>query len=230
MTWTAPGAFLVTTTSSLTMSNQAIGNLVLVEVINWTNKTVWASSISGGGCTWSAIGAHVSSSPNTYSAALFAGTVTATGAGTATIAWSGAAPANFFCFGREFHSSVGPWSTDKTGTIDVASGNNWASLTPAGNGELYFGVANCSTSSVSASTSGYVYGISLDSNGNSCAYNLNCAAGVATFPAFTDGNQQFGIMVLMQESIAILPQQAKKRMPAIFTRLTTPSRSGAYSR
>ena len=60
-------------------------------------------------------------------------------AGAAALVWNTATPSGYQTQAKEFHSSVGSWSLDKSGTIDSAGTANWPSLTPAGTGELYWG-------------------------------------------------------------------------------------------
>lgn len=205
MTWTAPGAWFGNSSNTsgpytVTETNQAVGNLLVVEVQNFSNSTVWATGLTGGGATWVQAGVKFSGTTNALSAAVFLGTVTTTGSVTITVTWSGTGPANFGIAGREFHSTVGSWTYDKRGTLDVGAGNaNWASLTPTfGAGELYFGYAANLTSATAGSTSGYVYNATVDGVGNGAAYNLNCPA-TATFPVWGDAEEAFGIMILVVE-------------------------------
>jgi len=197
VTWTAPGAWLFANSTGLTVSNQAIGNLLLVGVTNTSNNTVWCTGLSGGGATWVLVGTKFAGTAIADYFTLFAGTVTATGAGTVTPSWSGTTPAGYHLDGHEFSSSVGAWSLDVQGTVDAVTGS-WASLTPCSNGELYFGFEDNLGSAGAGSTSGYVYSVNASSAGR--AYNLSCPSGVATFPTWTDSTDtRSGIMVLMRE-------------------------------
>jgi len=132
----------------------------------------------------------------------FIGKVTAASAATVTVTWSGTAPALAGATGREFHSTVGSWAIDSYGTINSAGTNAWASLTPTVSGELYVGFANTSAAAT-GSTTGYVY--TSDTNNNQYAYNLNCAAGTPTAPAFSTSTQLNGVMVLVQETVSAPP-------------------------
>lgn len=233
MTWTTVGSWLYAgNTSSIALTNQAVGNLLLIEVHNFQNNTVTATSMTGGGATWVRVGTSFTSSVGFAAThALFAGTVTATGAQTATVTWSGTAPTtNFLEEGREFHSSVGSWSLDVQGNLDLTATKNWFSLTPATAGELYFGSEVNAGTAVAGATSGYVSNVNAFSCG--AAYNLSCAQGVATFPVWGDTDNRCGIMVLMREGAAasILPQQTKHRLPATFTRIAGRRGSAVYSR
>ena len=87
MTFAATGSNLFSNAAALTVNNQGTGNLLMVEVSNYINCTVWATGLTGGGATWTLLGTKFSGTTNAYSSAVFAGTVTATGAGTATPTW-----------------------------------------------------------------------------------------------------------------------------------------------
>jgi hypothetical protein len=212
VTWTAVGSALGGATANLSTNNQAVGNLLIVEVINDSNSTVWATGLSGGGASWVAAGVKFSGTTNAKSAAVFFGTVTATGAGTATISWSGTAPATWSTAGQEFHSTAGSWAFDKQGNLDSGGTSNWPSLTPAGTGELYWGFISDSGSSVAGSTSGYTYNANADTTSDGMAYNLSVSS--ASFPVWGDAGQQFGIVILVAESAAssfpAVPRQANR--------------------
>ena len=200
MTWTVTGSWLGATTSTLTANNQAIGNLLVVEVINTQNSTVWATALSGGGATWQLAGVKFSGTTNANAAAVFLGTVTATGAGTITPTWSGTTPNAIAWAGHEFHSSVGSWLFDKQGNLDSTGTNSWPSMSPTyGVGELYFGFIFDSSNAVSGTTSGYVYNANVDAVNDGAAYNLSCPS-TATFPVWGDSTQAFGIAILVAET------------------------------
>jgi hypothetical protein len=203
MTFGATGSWLFADSGNLTVNNQGTGNLLLVEVLNYTNNTVWCTGLSGGGATWAPIGTKFAGTTNAFYATVFAGTVTATGAGTAVPSWSGTAPAGFEITGHEFTSTVGSWVFDTQGTLDVAgNASTWATLTPAASGELYFGSAtNAISSPVGGSTPGYVYTSGANNpDGDGSVYNLSCPAGIPTAPVWGDSHWGFGVMVLMQET------------------------------
>lgn len=203
MTWTAAGNWLFADVGNLPVDNVTTGNLLLVEVFNYTNSTVWCTGLSGGGATWALLGVKFSGTTNAYSAAVFAGTVTATGAGTAVPAWSGTAPSGFEITGHEFHSSAGAWALDVQGNLDSAGTASGPSLTPATSGELYFSFNNTLTSLSAGSTPGYVYNVNSDGDGNT--YNLSCAFNVATAPVWGGATARFGIAVLMKEVASGVP-------------------------
>ena len=203
MTWTAPGSFAsAVNSSSLALTNQGIGNLVLVETVNWSNTTAWISNVTGGGCTWTQVVAHAVMSVHAYTVSLWAGTVTTTGAQTATLVWNTAAPSGYQTQAKEFHSSVGSWVLDKSATLDNAGTATWPSLTPTGTGELYWGYSNDEGSSAGltagSTTAGYVGNV--DAAGCLAAYNLNISA--ASGPVAADAGNSAGIMILMAEGAA----------------------------
>ena len=200
MTFAGTGVWHASGSAALTVANQGIGNLMIVEVFNFSNSTVWCSSVSGGGVTtWAQAGVKFSGTTDSYSAAVFFGTVTATGAGTVTPAWSGTAPGTYELDAHEFTSTLGSWVFDVQGNLDSSGTANWPSLTATA-GELYFG-ASGSGQAVAGSTSGYTYDASTSPNGGGLAFNPNCAGG-ATFPVWGDSAELFCIAVLMKEQSA----------------------------
>lgn len=214
MTWTAAGVWEGVNTTPLGLSNQGLGNLLIVEVINFSNSTVWCTGLTGGGATWVQAGVKFSGSTNAFSAAVFLGTITATGSQTATPTWSGTAPAAYGIACHEFASSVGSWSFIVQGNLDSAGTANWPSLT-AQSGDLYFGYAANQATATAGSTSGYTYNASADGVGNGAAYNLACPSG-ATFPVWGDTGQALGISVLIREGGGgAAPADGPMGMPAL---------------
>ena len=134
-----------------------------------------------------------------------------------TISWSGTAPGDFVA-GHEFSSTVGSWALDTQGHVDSSGTNTWASLTPAGAGELYFGYCADAGSAAAGSTSGYTYEVDAQSNG--LAFNPACT-GSAQAPVWGDAGQAFGVMVLVKETAAAFtappnrpPRRVASRTPA----------------
>ena len=197
MTWSPVGSWLGASSASLTVSNQAVGNLLVAEVISYDN-VVWCTGLTGGGVTWTLAGVKFAGSTNAWYATVFFGHVTATGAGTAVPSWSGTAPA-FEIAGHEFHSTVGSWALDKQGNLDSAGTANWPSLTPAGSGELYFGFSIEKATASAGSTTGFTYGLNADTDGDCGAFNPACGSG-ATYPVWGDSGQEFGIAVLVSDA------------------------------
>jgi len=195
VTFAPVGGNLYTTTTSLTMANQAVTDLLLVEVVA-SSATVWCNGISGGGATWTQIGAPFLGNYTSRYVTLFAGKVTATGAATATLTFSGTTPA-FYCAGHEFSSTVGYWTVDgPPGAVDHTAITTIASLTPAAAGDLYFGYAFDAGTATAGATTGYTYAI--DAGGNGMCWNAACTS-AAQNPAFGDSNTRLGVAVLMRE-------------------------------
>lgn len=202
MAWSAVGVSHGGSGGNLSLDNQAVGNLLIAVVVNYSNNTVWCTGFTGGGATWTTAGAHFAGTNQVATAAAFLGTVTDTGAQTATLTWSGATPGNYQYAAFEFHSTMGSWFLDQVGHLDSSGTANMPSLTPAhGAGELYFGYCEASGSMNAGSTSGYVYNTNVDSFGNGSAYNLSCPD-AATSPAWAAGNLLMGAAVLVKESQA----------------------------
>jgi len=197
MTWTASGTIISTTSSSLTVNPAATGNLVLAEVIS-LSATVYATSISGGNCTWTQVGSRLTDSGETISAVLFAGKATSTGSASASISWSGATPGIIRIAGQQFHSSAGAWALDGSqGNLDnFGSNSNWPTLTPSSAGELYFGYVFNESSATAGATSGFTYQTDPDANGLGYALSVSSAY----TPVWGDTGENFGICVLMQET------------------------------
>jgi hypothetical protein len=199
VTFAAVGSAISSTTSSVSLDPQNVGDLILLAVGNHDNNTVYATGVSGGGATWTQMGSPVLGVNNNRTMVLFAGQVTATGSGTATVTWSGATPSATRIAGQEFSSTVGSWTLDVQGSLDLASGTNtWASLTPAAAGELYFGWGLDTSGAVAGSTSGYTYDVV---SGNGMAFNADCSAS-AQAPVWGDSGMVFGLMALVREGTA----------------------------
>ena len=120
MAWSHAADSTGSSTAALPLSNVTIGNLIIAEVINFSNSTVWATGLTGGGATWVPAGVKFSGTTNAFSAAVFLGTVTATGVQSATVTWSGTTPGNYGTAASEFHSTVGSWAFDVQGNLDSA--------------------------------------------------------------------------------------------------------------
>lgn len=197
MTFAAVGSLIQATSASFSLTPQAVGDLILLQVHNLSNATVYATAASSSNVTWSSY-AHYLGSANTNTATVFAGKVTSASVATVTFTWSGAAPATVFTDGQEFSSTAGAWVLDTSGHVDTkASNSTWASLTPAGPGELYFGYCTNPGTAVAGSTSGYTYDVDAQTNG--VAFNPACTSAVQA-PVWGDTGQDFGLMVLVRET------------------------------
>lgn len=203
MSWSAVGSLNPnsnTGTTSFSLTPSGIGNLMVVEVCQTNNSTVTATALSSTNVTWTFVGSIQGTNFTPAStAALFIGKVTANSAATVTITWSGTTPTSTDITGREFSSTVGNWSIDKSATLNSGGTASWPSMTPTASGELYAGYALDANLAIAGSTSGYVY-TPISTSGNGFAYNLNCTGGVSTNPVWGDAGQGCGVMVLVAET------------------------------
>jgi hypothetical protein len=223
VTFSAVGSLIHSQSSTFSLTPGSAGDFILIEVDQFTNNTVYATSVSSSNVTWTPFGTLLLGSTNLWSATLWLGMVTSTSAQTVTVTWSGATPANILITGQEFSSTVaGTITLDVQGNLDVAGTTTWPSLTPASDGELYYGYILDATQAFAGSTTGYVY--TVDSSNNGQAYNLNCAIGVATAPVWADSHQAFGIVALVTVAGGppALPQPGARAWRARFRRSQTP--------
>ena len=200
MSWSAVGSFFQTADATVSVDPQAVGDVLLIEVLCFSSGvTAYCSGITGGNCTWTQLGTKLTStSGNECTAVVFQGVATATGTATATFAISGSA-STVIAAGQEFRSSVGSWALDGTqGSIDTQGSNaNWATLTPSGSGGLYFGYAyDYESSAIAGTTSGFVY----DIDGVGCGMGYCLSVSAAYTPVWGDTSQGTGIMVLLKET------------------------------
>ncbi len=204
MPFSSVGSIILCSGTTFTVSPQSVGNLILMEVITFS-QSVYCTGISGGGCTWQQIGpvyagGDVTPAAGSFSAVMFAGKVTATGSATATLSLNGTAP-TIRGAGHEFSSSAGAWTFDVQGVVDTGGGTaSFPSLTPAGAGELYFGYAIDQFNGTNGSTTGYTYG--QDAHGNNWLYNPNCTSS-AQAPTTGDSENIFGLAVLVRSVSAL---------------------------
>ena len=202
MTFTAAGSLTQsettpgTSSTTLSLTTHAAGNVVLLSVVSDPSK---ATGVSGGGCTWVQLTTTRTLSSLFGGAGgfgnIWAGTVT--GAGTATVTVTLSASANHVRMNaNEFSVTAGAIALDADSFLDSAGGTStWPSLTPAGSGELYFGYCEDAASAVAGSTAGFVY--QVDGHGNGTGYCLSVSAAYA--PVWGDGSQQAGVMALVKE-------------------------------
>lgn len=207
------GAFLQATTATpatsvnITLSNQAIGDLILMAVRS-ASAGINPTTITGGGATWSLLGTLFNGVTNAGVFGVFQGIVTATGAQTATA--NVASSANIRCDGQEFYVSSGQWAFDKQAGLDSTGTATWPSLTPLAPGELYFGSAQNGTAAIAGTTTGYTY--TVDANSNGTAWNPACTT-AAQAPVWGDSGQTLGIAILVQEQVSSLPNRQVPNRP-----------------
>lgn len=206
MTFTAVGSPISYGSTTFTMSPQAAGDLVLMEVITFSGS-VYCTGISGGGCDWQQIseeypGGDMYANTGAFCCAVFAGKVTAPGSGlSATLSFNGdATSVTIRGIGHEFSSSMGGWALDKQAQLDNLNGTDQLpSISPSGAGGLYFIYCTDSGNSIAGSTPGYTYG--QDAHGNCWAFNPDCTAAVQA-PTTGDPGNQFGSAVLLKAAPA----------------------------
>ena len=208
MTFAAVGGLIQATASTFSLTPGGVGDLILVEVQNQTNSTVFATALSSSNVTWVQMGTTVTGVTFSGTAVLFAGTVTSASLATVTVTWSGTAPAGIGIDGQEFSSTVGSWALDVQGKIDSAGTNTFASLTPAAAGELYFGYGFDIAGAVAGTTTGYTFDV--DAAGNGMCYNPACTS-AAQAPVWGDSSMAFGKMVLVKETAAAAPAGPRPR-------------------
>jgi hypothetical protein len=222
--FSAVGSLIWNTSSSFSLTPNTVGNFILFNTLQFSDNIVYATNVSSSNVAWSQLGTKSLGSVNSQTAVMWLGIVTSTSAATVTITWSGTAPANINNDGHEFSSNVaGTIILDQQGNLDSSGTNTWPPLTPPNNGDLYFGACLDQGTASAGSTSGYTYLIDTDNNG--VAYNLNCAAGVATSPVWGDSMQQFGIVVLVTVAGGgppTLPQPGSRTWRARYRRAQTP--------
>jgi len=190
--FTAIGGIIQTDTSSLSLTPQIVGDLIVFEVL--TDNSAPCTSISGGGCTWTRASATLAGSVNGgREAVVFIGIVTATGSATATLSFSGT-PSNIRAAGQEFHTPTTNWTLDQQGALDNAGTSALPVLTPARSAELYFGYFFNNNAATMGSTSGYTYGLDIHNNG--MLFNTYCNG--MQSPTMGDTANAFGLSVIIQ--------------------------------
>lgn len=200
MTWTlvnAPGGTgMLNDSTSLTPSitPSAIGDMLFLAICNTSNSTVTATAVTSSNITWTLAG----SAAGTYNCAVFLGRATSTSAAAIAVTWSGTAPGSHSILCEQFHSTVGSWTVDKTGTV-TSNRSAWPSLTPAGSAELYVGHCINSSSASGGTTSGFVYFVSNTQNGEAHDFSVSAAAG----PTWADATQNTGVMLLVAEGAGV---------------------------
>lgn len=195
--FTAVGALIQGTSLTPSITTTTVGDLVLLHVI--TEGSAPPTGISGGNCTWQQVGQTFTGTVNSgFSAAVFAGTVTAAGTATATITASGV-PSATRLDGQEYHSSVGQWVFVSQANLDVTGSNTGPSLTPSGSGQLYSFFGFDTGTATVGQTPGFTY--EIDGNGNPYAFNPACTL-TAQAPVFGDTGVAFGIGVLMSAPLS----------------------------
>jgi RHS repeat-associated protein len=157
----AVGSLAKGTGTTLSVSPQTVGDLMVLTVSTGSNPAPTVSTVSGGGVgTWT-LAKRIDD--NTYAfedAEIWTGVVTATGASTITITLSGYSDGNDLT-AQEFSAGSGAtWSVaSSAAATQFNTPFDYPSLTAASAGQLYYGVAirNNSGTLAGGGTTGFTY-------------------------------------------------------------------------
>lgn len=208
--------------SSASLTTHSGSSFVVAVFLTKLARTPVVSNVSSTNCTWTQLVAPVTGVNSNTAGSIWIGKVTAVSTATVTVTWTGTTPTTWQADGHEFSSTVGSWSLDKSGSIDITTSNTaYASLTPAASGELYFGSHFDNSGAVAGATTGYTY--TLDSHGNGYAFDAACTAS-AQAPTWGDATVQFGLMALIQESAPATATQTSR--PVYTLRRNYPAATG----
>jgi hypothetical protein len=194
--FTPVGGLVQGTSLTSSVTTHAVGDVILLHVITEGNAP--PTGISGGDATWKQVGTTVRGSVNSgLSAAVYEGTVTATGTARATVTTTGT-PSAVRIGGQEYNPGAGQTGVlVAQANLDVFGTNTGPSITPTGSNELYSFYGFDTDIGSAGATPGYTY--ELDDNGNPCVFD---PASPAQPPVFGDSNVAFGIAVLMASAPA----------------------------
>jgi hypothetical protein len=185
------------TSTTFSLTTVTVGDFILASVANDSN--IAASNVSSTKATWTQFTPASGALSFTNGQAInhWIGKVTSTGADTVTVTFASSMGGGNSRFdAREFSSTSGNAFLDTSGTVNGTGTASWATLTPAGSGELYWGWCENSGSATGGSTSGFVY--EPDAHANGAGYCLSVSA--AYTPVWGDSGQVAGIMVLVTET------------------------------
>jgi hypothetical protein len=175
-------------TGVTTLADSPAGKGNLLVLYSHATNGVTVTGVSGGGVTnWTKVTGNSASATGQGNNEMWRGVVTAAGASTITVTYSGAAGSNEIV-AQEFTmgSSSGTWAVDTSGTA-INSGSqttiNYPSLTANSSSELYAGYAWSQNTMSAGSTAGFTY--AATSGGKYLAYNTNVSNGTPTQPTAT---------------------------------------------
>lgn len=164
---------------SLTVSPQTVGDLMVLTVSTDNSTPPTVTSVTGGGVSdWSLAQRFDDTTNALLNAEIWYGTISTTGSSTITATISGFS--NFTDLTAQEFSAGGAatWSVDTGGGCSTL-GTPWSypSLTAAGSGELYYGVAirNNSGTLSGNGTTGFTYEGSSFGNGDLVAYDADAS-------------------------------------------------------
>lgn len=200
---------VASTSTTFSITTVATGDFILAEFdagdTGVNGKAV--TNVTSTRCTWSQF-APTSGALNlntNFFLNVWKGTVNSVGADTLTVTFSASMGGSNCRFdGREFKSTSGNAFLDVFGTVNINGGtSSWASLTPAGSGELYWGWCEDDGSATLPVTPASFVG-QADAHANGEGYCLSVPTGSPYTPNWSDSGFSAGIMVLVTE-IASLP-------------------------
>lgn len=185
MTISAVGSFVTTSypgassAPTATVNPTAIGDILVVGTYsnNSTPPTVTSITHSGVSGSWHQLASEYDTTHVGADIELWYGVITATGAATLTVNYSGAGYPGIGV--QQFHTTSGSWAQDGSGGVLYTGAGammSYPALTAAGAGELYVGFAVMDTlfyGMTAGSTTGYTYD-NVDAVGGSGTYNQFC--------------------------------------------------------
>lgn len=225
-----------------TGQSRTAGHLLVAEVTAWGSTT--AGAIAGPGAPWSQAVAKVSSTSRSQVAIFIATAAGADAAPTFTATMTGtASAARMSCYLRELTGQNPAVPVYTTGTGDVVAATLvMASLLAvpfAGCFAIGANNAGITTAITNTYAQDTANGWSPDYNTGGTAARSHSASDSQANPAagavLNDGptvssvvNEFTGVMIIVAPPVALLPQQVRRRAPALFTRITHPEAGAVY--
>ena len=197
----AVGSLAKGTGTTLSVSPQATGDLMLLTVDTNNSTPPIVTSVSGGGVSnWSFVKRLTDASNAGYDTEIWSGVVATTGPSTITITVSGYSNGNDLT-AQEFSAGAGAtWSIASSGALS-SFGSPWdyPLLSAAGSGELYYGFAvrNNSGTLSGGGTAGFTYVATGLPGGDLVAYDASASGALQPVGADTRGDSY-------QDAVAVL--------------------------
>ena len=193
--------------TTLSVSPQHVGDL-LALVVKISSSTITASSVSGGGVgTWArAVGPYSGYGGDDLE--IWTGTVTTTGPGTVTVAFSSSVSAIYTGLAAQEFAASGSnpsWGIDTGAGISNASSTTvtFPKLTPQGSGEAYFAYDAVANTGSAGTTSGFTY--TTTSDGDVAAYDTGVSGAVQPTAIESPAGVSGGVAVLITASSTPAP-------------------------
>ncbi len=184
------GSLATGTGTTLSVSPQAVGDLMVLTATTVNSTPPIITSVAGGGVSdWSLAKRYTDSTDAGVDEEIWTGVVTTTGAATITVALSGYADADDL-MAQEFSAGSGAdWALDTSGS-GTSLGTPWdyPSLSATGSEELYYGVAVANNDSTlsGGGTPGFTYAQSGQTLHDMLAYDTDVSGTVQ--PSGTTSN------------------------------------------